>query len=197
MSPAQRRALQLGCGLLLIAIAVFGGVQAVRAGWAQHLYWRVKYGDQRGDVDAILRKGSVAHGVYPYNHNLCMWVAEHALSRAASVGTPAGTDDPYALVQEWCERGLSLNPYPRRMRFIKMYLIRRISPEEALQYWNEYVEWQFWEPYNHAVLVDLYAACGQLVEAEDSLRWVEGSPHFPAAKQRLAQARKGVQSGAD
>ena len=82
-----------------------------------------------------------------------------------------------------------MNPYPRRMRFLKMYLIRRTSSEQALQYWKEYVEWQFWEPYNQAVLVDLYAACGQLAEAEKSLRWVKGSSHFPAAKQCLEQVR--------
>lgn len=185
MTPARRRVLRRGAGLALVAVSVAGAIYAVRAGWSQHLYWRVKYGPERRDVDAVLRLGATAHRLYPHNYNLCMWIAEHAPSRSGS--DLAGA---YGLAEEWCDRGLSLNPYPRGLRFLKMCLLHRTSVADALAYWKEYVEWQFWEPYNHAVLVDLYVATGQLDEAERSLHWVKGSPHFKNAKQLLDAARR-------
>jgi len=187
--PSNRRMLQRGAGLLLIVCSLPGLIHGVRAGLAQHLYWRVKHGPDRNDAGEILRVGSRAHAIYPYNYNLCLWTAERALSMANAAPAGPPREEAYELVSRWCETGLALNPYPRRLRFIKMHLLHRTSVAAALRYWEEYVDWHFWEPYNHAVLVELYAAAGRFAEAESALRLAKGSRSFRPARERLEYLR--------
>ena len=102
--------------------------------------------------------------MYPYNYYFCIWTAEKAYYTSFEV------DNKEALrrlniAQRWCNAGLGLNAYNSQLRRLKTHLLEKKSPSEAADYWKKYVEWQFWEPYNHAVLAELYAETGDFDKA--------------------------------
>ena len=79
-----------------------------------------------------------------------------------------------AEVERWCERGLAQNPYPWKLNYTKVKLLRASSPDAAAAYWREFVDWQFWEPLNLRILVECYVQAGRLAEASEILPLLEG-----------------------
>ncbi|MFO7871299.1 MAG: hypothetical protein R6V03_07705 [Kiritimatiellia bacterium] len=170
-------------GVLLSVIGLAGAAHACRSSLAQFMYLNAKYGTRVRDVRGIVRRCRSAHRLYPYNYYFCAFTAER-LYRERSGADGSVLADRIELARFWCEEGLDLNPYKRKLRSLKARLLAIESPERAARYWDEFVQWDFWRPSNHAILVDLYVQAGKLAEAARSLKWLEGTKyHDPAAEQ--------------
>ena len=168
-------------GVALLVVSVAGLAQSARAGLAQTLYRTTKFGLVRHAApEPTLRRAQQAHRLYPYNYYFCIWTAEKAYYERAGFD---GREQPARVeaARLWCDRGLALNPFNSQVQRLKTRLLARTSPRDALDFWKAYVDWYFWEPYHHAVLVDLYTRVGALADARDALRWVKDSPHYADA----------------
>ena len=179
--------------MVLILISGFYIFYSVRAGMAQVIYFQTKKkcsladsslqggsGQEVYSLNQLISKCQKADRLYPYNYRLMAWGAEEAFERSQnSIGVERV--DYLDFTGMLCDRGLSLNRYMMPMPFIKMQLLCLKSIKEGTEYWEEYVEWDYWNSYNHAVLAGLYAADGKFGEAMQSLQFIKGTVDFAEA----------------
>lgn len=176
-------------GLLLLILATAGMCHGVRAGLGQWLYYQSRYAPDKGNTAAILAKAHAAQRFYPYNYRLCEYAAQLADSAAAQSESP-GRERLRAEARYWCERGLALNYYKRVLRDLMTDFLWQESPARAIRYWEEYTDWDFWEPYNHARLAEMYAKVGDWVLAERELNtWVDGSKYYDSTLEVIEKAK--------
>ena len=74
------------------------------------------------------------------------------------------------------------------MRALKARLVSLESPAEAVAYWDEYLDWNFWQPLNHMVMVELAVSAGDFTRASDALKWLKGTSHGPWAEALIRRA---------
>jgi len=168
----------LSLGLVCIA-CMYHGVRAVTA---QVSYFKAKFGADRDDLQRISERCETAGRLYPYNYYFAAWAGEKAYYRWEA---DAGEGDLLVTARRWCDTGLQFNGYLSSLRLLKTRLLRTESVEQATEYWREYVDWNFWNPYNHSVLAELYATGGKWGSAMQELRWVKGSPYYEHARQTV------------
>jgi tetratricopeptide (TPR) repeat protein len=174
-------------GLMLLAFSAYGIVYGIRVEWAQLRYFQAKYGSAKDNPDRIFSLCEKAYPVYPFNYNFCIWAAETAYYTSSEV---SGNESirRRALAERWCGTGLKSNFYKSQLRLLKTRLLAEEDLSDAIRYWEAYVDWQFWAPYNHAVLVDLYSRAGDFDKALQSLEWVKGSEYHEEARRHLQEA---------
>jgi len=181
--------MQIVLAVVLVAVGVYGALYAIQVAKAQAMYHTAKYGVAKENTEQILRLAAAAQSLYPHNYYFCIWAAEKAYYTSL-VADKKDAQELLANSDRWCETGLALNHYKSQLRLLKTHLLEGKSVPDALKYWNQYVEWQFWEPYNHAVLAELYAKAGEFEKSLEELRWVKGSEHYAATGKRIAEAWK-------
>ena len=173
-------------GAILLFISAFYMVYSVRASISQSIYIQAKHSSIGEDLsyDYLYSQCQKAQQLYPYNYRLMAWGAEAAFERSQSA---AGSDkvEYLNLTESLCDRGLSLNRYVMPLPYIKMQLLCLNSPKDGVLYWEQYVEWDYWNSYNHAVLVALYAADGKFGKAMKSLQFIKGTEDFSEANKIL------------
>jgi hypothetical protein len=174
-------------GALLVALGIFGAQYGLRASQAHRLYKHAKYGDGAEDLPRVLRAIEKAHRLYPHNYRFCAFAAERAYQER---NTKHGEERERLCraARNWTDVGLALNRFSGPMQLLHARLLAREAPAAAAASWAKYVQWHFWEPYNHAVLVDLYASAGDFDRASYELDWVKGSEHYEWALGRLRDA---------
>ncbi len=175
-------------GVGLLAMSALGVVHGSRAALAQDCYRRAKYGAASGEVGQILVLARRAYAWYPWNYRFSIEAAEKAY-RAAETGGEATRKDLRLQSQFWCERGVVQNRWKSQLRRLKTRFLWESSASEAIRYWEAHTDWQFWEPYNHAVLAELYARAGDFDQAERSLKWTEGTVEYESTR-RLVLSEK-------
>ncbi|MDI6774144.1 MAG: hypothetical protein QME60_01940 [Verrucomicrobiota bacterium] len=192
MRTFTARVCRISAGALLLGVAVAWTARGARAGVAQILYRQCKFGGvlqypKAGRLGATFRRCEDAQRLYPWNYWFCVWTAESAWHERFDL---LGREIPehVKMAAYWCDNGLARNPYKSQLRLLKTRLLERESVVEALRYWEACVDWEFWNPYNHAVLVDLRARAGDYAGAMESLEWVKGSSHYEYAASRLNDA---------
>jgi hypothetical protein len=173
--------------MILLLVAASGLIHGVRTARAQCLYFGAKYGPAREDVPGILTRCADAHRLYPFNYFAAIWAAEKAYYSRGAAG-PEQEAERLEAAQQWCDLGLHLNPHKSQLRLLKTRLLQRDSPRQAARYWERYVDWQFWNPHNHAVLVELYARAGEFERAMATIQRLKGRPHHDEAKRHLEEA---------
>jgi hypothetical protein len=181
--------MQIVLAVALVGVGVYGALYAIQAARAQAMYHTAKYGAAKEDAKQILRLAEAAQYLYPNNYYFCIWAAEKAYYTSLGADKKEA-QELIADSERWCETGLALNHYKSQLRLLKTHLLERKSVTDALKYWNQYVEWQFWDQYNHAVLAELYAKTGDFDKSFDELRWVKGSEHYSATAKRINEAWK-------
>jgi hypothetical protein len=176
--------LQAAAGILLLALSLAGAVHGARAALAQAIYFDARYGASKTFPDGILRRYRQAHALYPSNYRFSAWAGETAAAeiRAGDGGWAVAT------ARRCCDAGLDANPFHGPLRLLRARLLDRESPIEAVRYWERYVDWQYWSPQNHAVLVDLCARAGDFEKAARSLALIRNTRWHEAASQRLRAA---------
>jgi hypothetical protein len=185
-------------GVLLLVLTLAGAVWGVRAAIAQALYYHGRHGaaatrdgDRAGRLLALCAQGQ---RLYPFNYLLCAHAAEQAYWSARERGD-APDSERQRLARLWCERGLSLNPHSAPLRRLMARFLWEDDPDEALEYWRAYVNWDFWQPGHHGVLARLYADVGDFEQAEAELRWAEPGPAYADDKAHVERARKAFLEG--
>ena len=181
-------------GMVLVVLAFLGVIHGVRAGVAQCLYREAKYGAQAADTDHVVDLCGRAYAWYPWNYYFSILAAEQAYYTADAV-TGVARRNRLLQSQCWCDRGLIQNPWRSQLRRLHTRFLWEESPARAIHYWEAHTEWQFWEPYNHAVLAELYAKAGEFDKAEQALKWVQGAPDYEPT-QKLVLAEKAAWNSA-
>ncbi len=176
----------------MVLMSVCGTVQAVRAAISYAGYYQIKYGAEQTALWQKLDKAEDVYDLYPWNYNLCIWCAEHSYYNRFDDGREQ--EKLIVSAGKWCDRGLDLNPFKSQLRLLKARLLARESSAEAAEYWREYVQWDFWTPYHHAVLAEFYIDAGKLWEAADELRWLQNSGYYDDISEKIQEAwRKEMQ----
>lgn len=166
------------------ALGVMHSVKACFSAWD---YYRAHYVSGAAGPDDILRMCERAYRRYPANHWLCLWAADVAFhDRGAGPGKhwESRLDE----TEIWTVRGLRLNPYDARLRQMKARLMVRRSPAEAAAYWREYLDWSFWSPEHHLVMLELSLAANDFAGAMEAMRWLKGSPLADEGRAQIRDA---------
>lgn len=167
-------------GIMLFLISGIYVIYSIRASISQTIYFRAKNNySKNSDILSLCQR---AQKLYPYNYRLLAWGAEETFDRSEDA---IGLDkvNYLSLSETICDQGLSLNPHIMPLPFIKMQLLCRKSIKDGISYWEQYVEWDYWNSYNHAVLAVLYAASGKFGKAMQSLEFIKGTVDYEEAKQ--------------
>ncbi len=178
---------QAAAGLMLALVGAAGAVHAGRAGSAELLYYRAKYGAWQHDADRGLAAVAKAHARYPWNYQHCIWAAETAFYGGWD---EAGNERPGALdtATLWCRRGLDLNPYKSQLVLLDVRLTAYADLAAATRRWEAFVDWNYWDPHNHAVLVELYSRQGLYDKAIAALAMVNDRRLAQDARRHLQEA---------
>jgi len=176
-------------GVALLTLSLAGVVYSVCAAWAFRLSFHAQLDKPSPGVEQIVEWCRKAYVLYPWNYYLSIFTAETAYYHADEV---QGEAREVRLRQSrlWCERGLAQNRYKSQLIRLKTRFLWEDSPSQAIAYWRAFTEWQFWEPYNHATLAELYARYGNFEKAEQSLRWIEGDPSYGEARKVVMREKK-------
>jgi len=176
-------------GVFVLVVSLGGLWHSLRAGMAQECYRQAKYGKPEADAELVLELCRKAYVLYPDNYYFSILASETAYYTAASAG--AGTKQR-RLEQSavWCERGLVQNWWKGQLRRLKARFLWEESPSKAIRFWNVYTEWQFWEPYNHAVLAEMYAGVGDFENSDRELGWASGTADGERARQVVENEKK-------
>ena len=160
-------------GFVLFIVALVGIVHGTRAGLAQLLNYRAKFGPAARDPDQVAALCGRAMRLYPYNYHICVLTAALLYDIAQADSSRAAHLMP--LARYWCGRGLELTPYKLRLRWLQTRFLWQEAPERAIRSWEEFTAWNFWEPYNHAYMAQLYAQAGHVAKAEKEMVWAKGA----------------------
>lgn len=162
-------------GTTLLCLSLAGVIHGTGAAWAARLSCRAQLAQPPLAVEQVVAWCYKAYTLYPWNYYFSIYTAELAYYQADAV---SGPDRAERLRQAriWCDRGLVQNPFKSQLRRLKTRFIWEESPSEAIAYWKAYTDWQYWEPYNHATLAEMYSRYGEADKAEAELRIVRGDP---------------------
>jgi hypothetical protein len=179
------------CVFAVALLSLFVAIHSGRASVAHLKFFRVRYGDSYTELSDIIRECEQAHELYAHNYHFSRRCASKALAEA--VEEPAG-EHRESLIQSarsWCAFGLQQNPYDRAMKLCAVGLLEDEGDRTAaMELWEEHVQWQYWDHYNHSVLAILAARCGDFDKAEVSLGLIEGSKYYATTKASVIQARR-------
>ena len=187
--PAYRRTVLATtirmAGAILFLLALAGTWYAVRVSRAQFDYHQLKHVQPPGP-DYVERTRAL-HKRYPRNYHLLAWATERAFDQAQTLEGDARLR-ALAETRQLCDWGLALNPYHLPFPIIHTALLSQDSLDAAIAYWETFVAWDYWNPYNHAYLVELYAADGRFGAASRSLRLIEHTSFSKDAIRALQHA---------
>jgi len=174
----------LASAMLFLCVSVLGITRGIRASAAYFLYHQARYGSAAEDLSSILAGCATAYRYYPYNYYFAIWAAEHAYYEGEAA---EGKEREYLMrtADYWCERGLRLNPYKSQLRMMRARLIGMVSPAEAAEYWADYVDWHYWEPFNHCALAEFYAKAGDFDKAFKAIEVIKGMPYYEEGMKRI------------
>lgn len=175
--------------VILLLISVAGVTRGVGASAAYFLYYQTKYGDVGRDVSRGLASCAIAARYYPYNYYFAIWSSENSYYESLRSEHP---DSEYLIraTEYWCSYGLRLNPYRSQLRMMKARLLARSDPAAGAEYWGEYVDWHYWEPFNHCALAEFHAKAGDFNKAFLALEVIKGMEYHQEGLRRVNEAWK-------
>ena len=183
----MKQCLKVTAGVFLIVLSAFGIQHAVRASLSAWGYYRAHYAAGAAGPDEVLRICERAYRQYPANHWLCLWAADIAFN-----DRDAGPEKHWLSrldeAELWTRRGLLRNKYDARLRQMNARLMVRRSPAEAVACWREYLDWSFWYPEHHLVMLELCLAANDFEGAMESLRWLKGTPKAAEGSAKIRAA---------
>jgi hypothetical protein len=176
-------------GAALFVLSTAGLIHAVRASWASRLSCRAQLAKPPAEVSQVIEWCRAAYSLYPWNYYFSIYAAEAAYYQADNVRGEARVER-LRQARVWCDRGLEQNPYKSQLRRLKTRFLWEESPARAIEYWKAHTEWQYWEPYNHATLAELYARYGDFTRAEEELKLGQGDVIYEQVCKIVIQEKK-------
>lgn len=183
-------------GLLLLAASAVLAVRGAQASLGQFHYFRAKYGAESQSPGSVVDRARRGVAAYPPNYRLCLLAGQTKLGQGTAEGARVDQEQ-LSQARSWCERGLYLNPYMLELRWLKTLILwDGGSPDEAIEYWREYVDWDYWRPQNHSALARLYARAGRWDDASRELATIRGTEEFEPARKYLEDSRREAEPSA-
>lgn len=166
-------------GVILIAAGIYGVIYSVKATKAQVLYTLSRYSDKADSMspEEIYSNYKAAMKLYPYNFYFSAYAGEKFFYNFSNYSEDE-LKDIVENVKSIAEDGIKINPYNSQLVYLHMRMLERTSVAKALEYWKKYVDWVFWNDYNHSVLAELYAKNGMYDKAFDQLKFLERSKYL-------------------
>ncbi len=168
------------------AIGLLGAISSVRFAVSSLFYRQARFVRHAGGGDYLARASKLAQTAYKmdeWNHPFWSWLSDGLVTAYGTSGDP----DILAGAALWSKRGLAANSYGWRLSVTRAKVLAETSPDEAVRFWERYVEWHYWEPFNHAYLAELHARAGDTGRALHVLRRIEGMPYHEQARQIVTQ----------
>ncbi len=174
-------------------LAVFAGgafvIYSLQVAYVQAGYHALKYGNRAAqDVERKAVFAERMYRGYPRHYYLCLLMADELVSKAVS-GERAASAALETQAITWCERGLLLNPHRRELVWMQVMLSGLHTASAATAIWERYVANVFWNPWNLAAMVRLYADAGRVEEAMAVLILLQGRPEYAWAAAAVEHAR--------
>lgn len=173
---------------ILILVAIMGFIYSVRATIAQVLYYSAKYGSARNYTDGIIWRAERIKNLYPQHYLAFTYAASSAYRE--SKNNSLREKEMKNIAREFCDLALESNPYKRQMRLLDARLIAENNPYAAVEKWKNYLEWAFWDPLNHKLMIEFYLKAGDIASAVESLEFTIGSPYYEQSKQMINETWK-------
>jgi hypothetical protein len=190
MSRAQSKAdpwLGALLGFLLLVASMVGVVHAARCTVAAQHYFAAVHRRPAPPPATVLKLCGKAYGWYPWNYYFSMAASGLAYRQSETSATNAAAWRGLSTL--WCERGLVQNPRKSELVLLKTRLLWPEAPAYALATWSAYTDWNYWEPYNHAVLAELRAEAGDFDLAARELELIRAFPEYRDAAARVDRER--------
>lgn len=145
-------------GVVLSIFSGWGIIYAIRVSIAQLIYHHNKFGTNASGYVAheVNTRCEDAYNFYKHNYYFSILAAEKAWYEHINVSNDVKQKELLAFATKWCDIGLDQNKFRSQLRLLKARLLFKENPSQAINYWKEYVEWDFWYPYNHAFLAEMY-----------------------------------------
>lgn len=176
--PALHRPLSILAGAVAVLLALWWLPRCVRAERASLLHREACCGPSSNDVSAVLALAERAYALDRANYHFWALAAGDAWDALPRTGDAKMADMYRKRAREWTGRALEENPWHPKSRVMWAAMLAESDPAQALRYWRECVEWQYWEPFNHAFLAELLARNGDFAGASNALERIRGMRYY-------------------
>ena len=173
----MKKKLLIFFGIILVFLGLFGVNYSINASRAQALYAQSRYSQQATELSPENIYSNYLHAkkLYPWNFYFSAYTGEtffYSLSKYKGDDIVQHNE----FIKDIASHGLKTNPYNTQLIYLNMRMLQLESPKLALEYWLLFVDWCFWNGYNHSVLAELYAKSGMYENALNELKYLEKSP---------------------
>ena len=164
-------------GIVFVLAGLFGIGYSIKATKAQVIYAKSRYSKSSKNLspELVYSNYVYASNLYPYNFYFSAYAGEFFFYNLASYKGQKALGK-LAIIRDIASDGIKINPYNSQLIYLHMRMLETESPKVALEYWQKFVNWYFWNDYNHSVLAELYAKTGMYEKAMNELKYLESNP---------------------
>lgn len=186
-AECESRVLRLG-GFALFVGSIALCIYAISAAVGNASYAWAKFGPPRKHLAQSLRLCDRAWRFYPRNYFTCSYAAEATFHASAVHATEKAENLKRS--KRWTQRGMRLNRYSRPLNLRWVSHLAREELARAIEHMQGYLEINFWHPYNHVVMAELYALAGEFDRAHQSMYWAAKSEYARSGWRRVNRAQQ-------
>lgn len=163
--------------MVLVLAGLFSIGYSIKATKAQVMYAKSRYSQSGKSLspDLVYSNYVYASNLYPYNFYFSAYAGEKFFYNISNYKSQEAAEK-LKIVKNIASYGAEINPYNSQLIYLHMRMLETESPKVALDYWQKFVDWYFWNDYNHSVLAELYAKSGMYEKAMNELRYLEKNP---------------------
>jgi len=164
-------------GIVLLLFGLLGARYSINATRAQVMYAKSRYaqGSKSLTPESVYSNYVYAANLYPYNFYFSAYAGENFFYNISNYNSREAAEN-LEIIKEIAADGIEINPYNSQLIYLHMRMLETESPKAALDYWQKFVDWYFWNDYNHSVLAELYAKSGMYEKAMNELKYLEKNP---------------------
>lgn len=179
------KVLAAALGVLAVGLALWWLPRCVQAERASLRYAEACYGPSSNDVTRVLALADEAFPIAPEHYHFWALAADDAWNARIVAPISNAGESMGRQAKEWCKRALDANPWHPKARVLWASMVAENDVGEALRYWQTCVEWQYWEPFNHAFLAELQGRNGNFALASNTLGRIKGMPYYEDTRRIL------------
>jgi hypothetical protein len=169
-------------GLLAVGLALWLLPRCVQAEWVSLLFEEACYGPSSNEVSRVLALADEAFAIDREHYHFWALAADDAWNARRVAPRPEAEELLGRQAGQWCRKALDANPWHPKARVLWASIVAERDPREALRYWQTCVEWQYWEPFNHALMAELLGRSGEFALASNTLERIKGMPYYEATR---------------
>jgi hypothetical protein len=182
----MKKKLLLFVGIVFVLIGLFGIRHSINATKAQVIYAKSRYakGSKKLSPEEVYSNYIYAVNLYPYNFYFAAYAGEKIFYNLHNYKGQE-LEEKTEIVKDIAGDGIKINSYNSQLIYLHMRMLEKDSPWAALACWKKFVDWYFWNDYNHSVLAELYAKSGMYEKAMNELKYLEKNPKLLDHTKRL------------